>query len=217
MSTAALQPPLVEDLYRTLEEKVRTLRPRDDLSSLSRAYQYALKMHGDQKRKSGEPYITHPIRVALILAEMQMDMVCLQTGLLHDILEDTPAVMTDLRDRFGEDVARCVDGVTKLSKISFREPGGPASGEPAQNAAGDDERTSGSLSSSWRTGFTTCGRSARYRTKSRQDAIAQETIDIYAPIAHRLGMGKVRGELEDLAFQDAAAGSGGGPDARDRP
>ena len=70
MSTAAPPPPLVEELYRTLEEKVRTLRPKDDLSALDRAYRYALSMHGEQKRKSGEPYITHPIRVALILAEM---------------------------------------------------------------------------------------------------------------------------------------------------
>ena len=119
MSIAALPPPLVEDLYRTLEEKVRTLRPKDDLAALDRAYRYASSLHGDQKRKSGEPYITHPLRVALILADMQMDMVCLQTGLLHDVLEDTACTIDDLRDKFGEDVARCVDGVTKLSKISF--------------------------------------------------------------------------------------------------
>jgi GTP pyrophosphokinase len=207
MSTAALQPPLVEDLYRTLEEKVRTLRPKDDLSALDRAYRYALSMHGDQRRKSGEPYITHPIRVALILAEMQMDMVCLQTGLLHDILEDTSATMDDLRTRFGEDVARCVDGVTKLTKISFanREDRQAESLRKMLLAMTTDIRVIIVKLADRLHNMRTIGSLSR----ERQEAIAQETIDIYAPIAHRLGMGKVRGELEDLAFKtlqpDAAA------------
>jgi GTP pyrophosphokinase len=207
MSTVALQPPLVEDLYRTLEEKVRTLRPKDDLAALDRAYRYASSLHGDQKRKSGEPYITHPLRVALILAEMQMDMVCLQTGLLHDVLEDTAATMDDLRERFGEDVARCVDGVTKLSKISFanREDRQAESLRKMLLAMTSDIRV---------IIVKLADRLHNMRTisslpRERQEAVAQETIDIYAPIAHRLGMGKVRGELEDLAFKtlqpDAAA------------
>ena len=207
MSTVALQPPLVEDLYRTLEEKVRTLRPKDDLAALDRAYRYASSLHGDQKRKSGEPYITHPLRVALILAEMQMDMVCLQTGLLHDVLEDTSATMDDLRERFGEDVARCVDGVTKLSKISFanREDRQAESLRKMLLAMTSDIRV---------IIVKLADRLHNMRTisslpRERQEAVAQETIDIYAPIAHRLGMGKVRGELEDLAFKtlqpDAAA------------
>jgi GTP diphosphokinase / guanosine-3',5'-bis(diphosphate) 3'-diphosphatase len=137
--------------------------------------------------------------VAHILADMQMDLVCIETGLLHDVLEDTSAKLEDLREKFGEDVARCVDGVTKLSKISFgnRDDRQAESLRKMLLAMTTDirviivkladrlhnMRTLGSLS------------------PERQHAIAQETIDIYAPIAHRLGMGKVRGELEDLAFQ----------------
>ena len=207
MSTAALQPPLVEDLYRQLEEKVRTLRPKDDLAALDRAYRYASSLHGDQKRKSGEPYITHPLRVALILAEMQMDMVCLQTGLLHDVLEDTTATFDDLKDKFGDDVARCVDGVTKLSKISFanREDRQAESLRKMLLAMTSDIRVIIVKLADRLHNMRTIGSLPH----EKQELIAQETIDIYAPIAHRLGMGKVRGELEDLAFQtlqpDAAA------------
>jgi GTP pyrophosphokinase len=206
MSTA-LQPPLVEDLYRKLEEKVRTLRPKDDLAALDRAYRYASNLHGDQMRKSGEPYITHPLRVALILAEMQMDMVCLQTGLLHDVLEDTTATLEDLRQKFGEDVARCVDGVTKLSKISFanREDRQAESLRKMLLAMTTDIRVIIVKLADRLHNMRTLGSLPR----EKQELIAQETIDIYAPIAHRLGMGKVRGELEDLAFKalqpDAAA------------
>jgi GTP pyrophosphokinase len=199
MSTAALDPPQVEELYRTLEDKVRALRPKEDLSALDRAYRYAMSLHEGQKRRSGEPYITHPLRVAHILADMQMDLVCLQTGLLHDVLEDTSARMEDLRERFGEDVARCVDGVTKLSKISFanREDRQAESLRKMLLAMTSDIRV---------IIVKLADRLHNMRTisalpRERQEAIAQETIDIYAPIAHRLGMGKVRGELEDLAFQ----------------
>jgi GTP pyrophosphokinase len=199
MSTAALDPPQVEELYRTLEDKVRALRPKEDLSALDRAYRYAMSLHEGQKRRSGEAYITHPLLVAHILADMQMDLVCLQTGLLHDVLEDTSARMEDLRERFGEDVARCVDGVTKLSKISFanREDRQAESLRKMLLAMTSDIRV---------IIVKLADRLHNMRTitalpRERQEAIAQETIDIYAPIAHRLGMGKVRGELEDLAFQ----------------
>src|SRR5579875_1771605 len=199
MPTSVLELPQVEELYRTLEEKVRALRPKEDLTALDRAYRFAAEHHKHQKRKSGGPYITHPLAVAHILADMQMDLVCLETGLLHDVLEDTSANLEDLKEQFGEDVARCVDGVTKLSKISLanREDRQAESLRKMLLAMTGDirviivkladrlhnMRTIGSLS------------------PERQESIAQETLDIYAPIAHRLGMGKVRGELEDLAFQ----------------
>ncbi|MBV9613470.1 MAG: bifunctional (p)ppGpp synthetase/guanosine-3',5'-bis(diphosphate) 3'-pyrophosphohydrolase, partial [Acidobacteriaceae bacterium] len=198
MSTSVLDLPQVEDPYQSLEAKIRALRPREDLSALERAYRFAAEHHKNQKRKSGEPYITHPLAVTHILADMQMDLVCLETGLLHDVLEDTMASVEELREKFGEDVARCVDGVTKLSKISLanREDRQAESLRKMLLAMTGDirviivkladrlhnMRTIGSLSA------------------ERQASIAQETIDIYAPIAHRLGMGKVRGELEDLAF-----------------
>jgi GTP diphosphokinase / guanosine-3',5'-bis(diphosphate) 3'-diphosphatase len=199
MPTTALELPQVEELYRNLEEKVKALRPNDDLAALEKAYRFAAEYHKTQQRKSGEPYITHPLAVAHILADMQTDLVCLQTGLLHDVLEDTAATVDDIRANFGEDVARCVDGVTKLSKISL---------------ANRDDRQAESLrkmllamTSDIRVIIVKLAdRLHNMRTlgslpDERQEAIAQETLDIYAPIAHRLGMGKVRGELEDLAFQ----------------
>ncbi len=201
MSTSVLDPPQpqVEELYRSLEEKVRSLRPKDDLTPLERAYRFAAERHSSQTRKSGEPYITHPLAVTHILADMQMDVVCLQTGLLHDVLEDTGAKPEELRALFGEDVLRCVDGVTKLSKISFanREDRQAESLRKMLLAMTSDIRV---------IIVKLADRLHNMRTidalpQERQQAIAQETLDIYAPIAHRLGMGKVRGELEDLAFQ----------------
>src|SRR5947209_16147113 len=119
MSTSVLDLPHVEELYRSLEEKVRSLRPDEDLSPLHRAFTFAVERHASQKRKSGEPYITHPIAVANVLVDMQMDSVCLQTGLLHDVIEDTGVKIEQIREIFGPEVALCIDGVTKLSKISM--------------------------------------------------------------------------------------------------
>jgi GTP pyrophosphokinase len=175
------------------------LRPKDDVSALERAYRFSAERHSAQARKSGEPYITHPLAVTHILADMQMDLVCLETGLLHDVLEDTATKPEEVRALFGEDVLRCVDGVTKLSKISF---------------ANRDDRQAESLrkmllamTSDIRVILVKLAdrlhnmRTIRSLPQERQKAIAQETLDIYAPIAHRLGMGKMRGELEDLAFE----------------
>jgi GTP diphosphokinase / guanosine-3',5'-bis(diphosphate) 3'-diphosphatase len=199
MSTSVLDPPQVEELYQSLEEKVRALRPKDDLADLERAYRFAAEHHKKQKRKSGEPYITHPLAVAHILADMQMDLVSIETALLHDVIEDTEAGLQEIKEKFGEDVARCVDGVTKLSKISL---------------ANREERQAESLrkmllamTSDIRVIIVKLAdrlhnmRTIESLSRERQEAIAQETLDIYAPIAHRLGMGKVRGELEDLSFQ----------------
>src|SRR5437764_7907698 len=119
MPTEVSAPPLADELFRELEDKARAQRPKDDLAALEKAYRYAADLHKNQARKSGEPYITRPLHVAHILADMQMDLVCLQTGILHDAIEDTVAKKEDIQERFGEDVSRCVDGVTKLSKISF--------------------------------------------------------------------------------------------------
>jgi GTP diphosphokinase / guanosine-3',5'-bis(diphosphate) 3'-diphosphatase len=199
MSSTVLDVPQAEDLFRTLEAKVHSLRPKDDLTVLERAYRFAAEAHHSQKRKSGEPYVTHPLAVAHILADMQMDLVCLQTGLLHDVLEDSSVTLDQIREKFGEDVARCVDGVTKLTKISF---------------ANREDRQAESLRKMLLAMTTDirviivklADRLHNMRTihslpRERQEHIAQETIDIYAPIAHRLGMGKIRGELEDLSFE----------------
>jgi guanosine-3',5'-bis(diphosphate) 3'-pyrophosphohydrolase len=199
MSTSVLELPQVEELYRSLEQKVRSLRPREDLAALERAYHVAAERHQHQKRKSGEPYITHPLAVAHILADMQMDMVCLETGLLHDVLEDTSAKLDDIREQFGEDVARCVDGVTKLSKISL--------GNREERQAESLRKMLLAMTADIRVIIVKLAdrlhnmRTIDSLSRERQQSIAQETLDIYAPIAHRLGMGKVRGELEDRSFQ----------------
>jgi guanosine-3',5'-bis(diphosphate) 3'-pyrophosphohydrolase len=199
MSTSVLEPPQVEELYRSLEEKVRALRPKEDLAALDLAYRFAAEHHRQQKRRSGELYITHPLWVAHILADMQMDQVSLQTALLHDVLEDTLASPEELREKFGEDVLRCVDGVTKLSKISFanRHDRQAESLRKMLLAMTSDIRVIIVKLADRLHNMRTIGALPR----EKQENIAQETIDIYAPIAHRLGMGKVRGELEDLAFQ----------------
>jgi GTP diphosphokinase / guanosine-3',5'-bis(diphosphate) 3'-diphosphatase len=199
MSTSVLEPPQVEELYRSLEEKVRALRPKEDLAALDLAYRFAAEHHRQQKRRSGELYITHPLWVAHILADMQMDQVSLQTALLHDVLEDTLASPEELREKFGEDVLRCVDGVTKLSKISFanRHDRQAESLRKMLLAMTSDIRVIIVKLADRLHNMRTIGALPH----EKQEHIAQETIDIYAPIAHRLGMGKVRGELEDLAFQ----------------
>ncbi len=198
MSTSVLDPPQVGELYQSLEAKVRALRPKEDLAALHRAFQFASEYHKSQKRKSGEPYITHPLAVAHILADMQMDLVSLETGLLHDAVEDTSAKLEQIREQFGEDVGRCVDGVTKLSKISLanREDRQAESLRKMLLAMTGDIRVIIVKLADRLHNMRTIGALSR----ERQESIAQETIDIYAPIAHRLGMGKVRGELEDLAF-----------------
>src|SRR4051812_2690800 len=104
MSTSISDLPRVEELYQSLESKVRALRPKEDLAPLEQAYRFAAEHHKTQKRKSGEPYITHPLEVAHILADMQMDLVCMETALLHDTVEDTSAKPEEVRGIFGEEV-----------------------------------------------------------------------------------------------------------------
>jgi len=191
--------PVAEQLYSQLEQKARALRPNEDLSQLEKAYRIAVEAHKDQTRESGEPYIIHPINVALILADMQMDLVCLETGLLHDTVEDTRVGLEQIRKELGDEVARCVDGVTKLSKLHMysREERQAESVRKMLLAMVSDIRVvivklADRLHNM---------RTLNWLPAERQHRIAQETIDLYAPIAHRLGMGKIRGELEDLSFQ----------------
>jgi len=192
-------PGLVEQLYAQLEQKVRVLRGKDDFSQLEKAYRMAADAHKGQVRESGEPYMVHPLQVTLILADMQMDLVCLETGLLHDTVEDTSLSLDQIRKEFGEEVARCVDGVTKLSKLHLysREERQAESVRKMLLAMVNDIRV---------VIVKLADRLHNMRTlaalpRERQVRIAQETAEIYAPIAHRLGMGKIRGELEDLSFQ----------------
>jgi GTP pyrophosphokinase len=190
---------LIESLYHDVESRIQSLRPREDLSQVAKAYRFSVQCHAGQVRASGEPYVLHPLNVALILADMNMDPVCIQIGLLHDVVEDTGVAADEVRKQFGDEVARCVDGVTKLSKLKFysREERQAESVRKMLLAMVDDVRV---------VIVKLADRLHNMRTldalsAERQQRIAQETLDIYAPIAHRLGMGKIRGELEDLAFK----------------
>ncbi len=190
--------PEAERAYLALEAKVREFRPNEDLSALRKAYEFSADRHAVQKRVSGEPYIFHPIQVAMLLAESQMDMVCLETALLHDVVEDTGVGIDEIRKSFGDEVARCVDGVTKLSKLKFysREERQAESVRKMLLAMVTDIRVVLVKLADRLHNLRTLGSLDR----TRQERIAQETLEIYAPVAHRLGMGKIRAELEDLSF-----------------
>ena len=189
----------VDQLFTELESKVREFRPKDDLAPLEKAYRFATTHHNRQKRDSGEPYMNHPLMVSHTLADMRMDMVCLETGLLHDVVEDTGASIEDIRKNFGDEVARCVDGVTKLGKLDFY------SAEDRQ--AESFRKMLLAMVNDIRVIIVKLAdrlhnmRTLNFLSPERQQRIAKETMEIYAPIAHRLGMGKIRGELEDLSFR----------------
>ena len=184
--------------YLALESSVHQRRPKEDQTLLRRAFDFATLKHGAQKRDSGELYMTHPLEVASILADMQMDQVCLVTALLHDTLEDTPTTFEEVKRIFGEDVARCVNGVTKLTKMKLhnREMRQAESLRKMLLAMVEDIRVIIVKLADRLHNLRTLGSLSR----DRQERIAAETVELYAPIAHRLGMGKLRGELEDLGF-----------------
>lgn len=178
--------------------KVRQYRPNDDLVLIQKAYDFSASHHRGQKRSSGAPYLSHPIEVAGILADMKLDTKCICVGLLHDIVEDTEVPLQEIEEEFGADIAHIVDGVTKITKIEFTS----VEERQAENfrkmmlAIVDDIRVilvklADRLHNM---------RTLMHLPPEKQRRIAQETMDIYGPIAHRLGMGKIRGELEDLAF-----------------
>jgi GTP pyrophosphokinase len=190
---------LVERLYHEIEARLQVLRPREDLAQVQKAYRFAVECHKGQVRASGEPYVVHPLTVAFILADMNMDLVCVQTGLLHDVIEDSGVAADEIRKQFGDDVAHCVDGVTKLSKLKFysREERQAESVRKMLLAMVDDVRVVIVKLADRLHNMRTLGA----LPADKQQRISQETLEIYAPIAHRLGMGKIRGELEDLAFK----------------
>src|SRR6185369_5208604 len=185
--------------FRDLMKLMRENRPNDDLEIIKKAYEFSQTHHAGQVRASGEPYIAHPLQVALVLAEMKMDSVAIAAGLLHDSVEDTSVTIVDIRKEFGEQVAHIVEGVTKISAIDFatREEQQAENLRKMMLAMVDDIRV---------VLIKLADRLHNMRTlehlpPERQQKIATETLEIYAPIAHRLGMGKIRGELEDLGFR----------------
>ena len=184
-----------------LVERVQSYDPEADEDTLNRAYVYGLKRHGNQLRASGDPYFSHPVEVAGILAEMRLDTASIVTGLLHDTLEDTDATRDEIAGLFGEDIARLVDGVTKLSRLEIQSE----STKEAENL----RKLVLAMSSDIRVLLVKLAdrlhnmRTLRHiKEPARRKRIARETMDLYAPLASRIGMEKVKRELAELAFAE---------------
>ncbi|MFE3327165.1 RelA/SpoT family protein [Streptomyces sp. NPDC059176] len=187
--------PVLEPLLRI----VRSNDPKIESSTLrqvERAYQVAERWHRGQKRKSGDPYITHPLAVTTILAELGMDPATLMAGLLHDTVEDTEYGLDTLRRDFGDQVALLVDGVTKLDKVKFGEAAQAETVRKMVVAMAKDPRVLVIKLADRLHNM----RTMRYLKREKQEKKARETLEIYAPLAHRLGMNTIKWELEDLAF-----------------
>jgi GTP pyrophosphokinase len=189
----------IDQRFEALLRRVQANRPSEDIALIRKAWDFCVKHHEGQMRASGEPYITHPLEVAEVLAEMKLDSTAIAAGLLHDAVEDTPATSEEIAAGFGDQVAHIVEGVTKIDKIQF------ANREDRQ--AENVRKMLLAMVSDVRVVLIKLAdrlhnmRTLEHLQPDRQEAIARETQDIYAPLAHRLGMGKVRGELEDLAFR----------------
>jgi GTP pyrophosphokinase len=201
MVTAARRkdPRPIGERFEALLRQVQANRPHEDISLIRKAWEFCVSHHEGQTRASGEPYIVHPLEVAEVLAEMKLDATAIAAALLHDAVEDTPATSEEIGERFGDQVAHIVEGVTKIDKIQF------ANREDRQ--AENVRKMLLAMVSDVRVVLIKLAdrlnnmRTLEHLKPDRQEAIARETLDIYAPLAHRLGMGKVRGELEDLAFR----------------
>ncbi len=188
-----------EELYKELINKMNTYHPTKEFDMIDRAYHLAVEAHKEQKRKSGEPYIIHPLKVAYILAELELDKETITAGILHDTIEDTQYTYEDIANIFSVEVANLVDGVTKLGKLSY------STKEEMQ--AENYRKMFLAMAKDIRVILIKLAdrlhnmRTLNYMTEAKQREKAQETLDIYAPLAHRLGISKIRTEMEDLCFQ----------------
>ena len=206
-SIAEFQSP--EVLYQDLVSHVRKYHPSDDISMIEKAYRTAYEAHKNQVRKSGEPYIIHPLCVAIILADLELDKETIVAGLLHDVVEDTIMTEEEITAEFGGDVALLVDGVTKLQQLQL-------SGS-TQSQSGDSDRVE-MQAENLRKMFLAMAkdirvimikladrlhnmRTLKHMPPQKQQRIARETMDIYAPIAQRLGISRIKIELDDLSLK----------------
>src|SRR5271166_6248694 len=185
--------------FEELLDKLRRNRPSDDPWLVRRAYDMAAERHRDQFRSSGDPYVTHLLEVAHILADMRLDATTLAAALLHDVIEDTEFPLSRLQERFGEEVARLVEGVTKIGRLNMMSP-------EARQAENVRKMLLAMVHDVRVVRVKLADRVHNMRTleflePAKQVRIARETMDIYAPIAHRLGMSVIKGELEDLSFR----------------
>ncbi len=185
--------------FEDLVEKVRVNNPEADIELLRRAYVFSALEHKGQVRHSGEPYLVHPLEVANILADMRLDVVAIAAGLLHDVVEDTLTTIEKIQETFGPDVAHVVEGVTKLGAIPFssKEERQAENFRKMLLAMVDDIRVIMVKLADRLHNM----RTLHHLPEERRTRIAQETLDIYAPIANRLGMSIVKNELEELSFK----------------
>lgn len=189
-----------EELYKDLIVRVRKYHPSDDISLIEKAYRLADDAHRNQVRKSGEPYIIHPLCVAIILADLEMDKETIAAGLLHDVVEDTIFTTEEIREQFGDDVALLVDGVTKLSRLQY-------DGDKLELQAENLRKMFLAMAKDIRVILIKLAdrlhnmRTLDHMSPEKQQEKARETLDIYSPIAQRLGISKVKVELDDLALK----------------
>ena len=189
-----------EELYKDLIRSIRKYHPSDDISLIEKAYKVAHEAHKDQKRKSGEPYIIHPLCVAIILADLEMDKETIASGILHDVVEDTVMTLDELSKEFGPEVALLVDGVTKLTQLSWSK-------DKVEMQAENLRKMFLAMAKDIRVIIIKLAdrlhnmRTLKYMKPEKQKEKARETMDIYAPIAQRLGISKIKIELEDLSLK----------------
>ena len=189
-----------EELYKDLITAIKKYHPSTDLSDIEKAYETARKAHEGQFRKSGEPYIIHPLCVAIILAELELDKESIIAGLLHDVVEDTVMTSEDVAKEFGDEVALLVDGVTKLTQLNYQHDKIEVQAENLRKmflAMAKDIRViliklADRLHNM---------RTMQYQSPAKQIEKSRETMEIYAPIAHRLGISKIKVELDDLSMK----------------
>ena len=188
------------ELYRTLVEAVKRYHPSDDLTMIAKAYKVADEAHRGQKRKSGEPYIIHPLCVAIVLADLELDKESIAAGLLHDVVEDTIMTTEELEQEFGSEVALIVDGVTKLGRLNYSK-------DKVEEQAENLRKMFLAMAKDIRVILVKLAdrlhnmRTAKYWSPEKQKEKARETMDIYAPIAQRLGISKIKVELDDLSLK----------------
>ena len=189
-----------EELYKDLIRSIRKYHPSDDISLIEKAYKVANEAHKDQKRKSGEPYIIHPLCVAIILADLEMDKETIAAGILHDVVEDTVMTLDELSKEFGPEVALLVDGVTKLTQLSWSK-------DKVEMQAENLRKMFLAMAKDIRVILIKLAdrlhnmRTLQYMKPEKQKEKARETMEIYAPIAHRLGISKIKVELDDLSLK----------------
>ena len=195
-----------DELYQELIGRVHKYHPSDDISMIEKAYRTAAEAHKDQFRKSGEPYIVHPLNVAIILADLELDKETIIAGILHDVVEDTVMTEEDLKREFGDDVALLVDGVTKLEKIPL-SAGGDQPDAKLEMQAENLRKMFLAMAKDIRVILIKLAdrlhnmRTLQYKKPESRQRIAKETLEIYCPIAQRLGISKVKIELDDLSLK----------------